>query len=352
MASFERRDYSLSGGAADAVALDGKGIEGRVEGRWWSPVIPRATRKQLMRRSDGPAWWNFAPWLLLLGASGLIAGLTWGSWWAVPAFFVYGTIYSSSDARWHECGHGTPFRTRWLNKFFYHLCSFMTLREAYLWRWSHSRHHTHTIMVGRDPEIEIPRPADLFGIVADILYLRSGPSELARIVRHAFGVLDGDVRDFVPEAERARMIWSSRFYVAIIGGVGIWSLAIESFLPMMFVATPRFYGGWLHHILALVQHGGLAENVTDHRLNSRTVHINPVFRFLYLNMNYHVEHHVFPMVPFHALPKLHEMIRDQTPPAYDGLWAVYRELVPVLIGQARKHPDRHIRRALPEAAPT
>ncbi len=350
MPSFERRDYSLSGGAADAVALDGGRIERRVEERWWSPEIPRATLKDLMRRSDAPAWWSFAPWLLLLGASGLVAALSWNSWWAVPAFFVYGTIYSSSDARWHECGHGTPFRTRWVNELFYHLCSFMTLREGYLWRWSHARHHTYTLMVGRDPEIDIQRPAELPGIIADFLYLRGGPSELARILRHAFGVLDGDVRDFVPEGERAKMIWSSRIYVAIIAGVGAWSLAIESFLPMMFVATPRFYGGWLHHLLAMMQHAGLAENVADHRLNSRTVHINPVFRFLYLNMNYHVEHHVFPMVPFHALPKLHEEIRDRIPPAYDGLWAVYRELIPVLIQQARTDPDHYIRRALPETA--
>ena len=40
----------------------------------------------------------------------------WGTWWCVPFFFVYGVLYgSSSDSRWHECGHGTAFRTRWMN---------------------------------------------------------------------------------------------------------------------------------------------------------------------------------------------------------------------------------------------
>ena len=51
----------------------------------------------------------------------------------------------------------------------------------------------------------------------------------------------------------------------------------------------------------------------DHRLNSRTVYMNPVTRFLYWNMNYHVEHHMFPMVPYHALPALHEEIKDDLP---------------------------------------
>ena len=38
----------------------------------------------------------------------------------------------------------------------------------------------------------------------------------------------------------------------------------------------------------------------DHRLNSRTVYMNPISRFIYWNMNYHIEHHMFPMVPYHA----------------------------------------------------
>src|SRR6202012_5430013 len=49
------------------------------------------------------------------------------------------------------------------------------------------------------------------------------------------------------------------------------------------------------------QHAGLGENVLDHRLNTRTVRMNAVHRFLYWNMNYHVEHHMFPLVPYHRL---------------------------------------------------
>ena len=30
-------------------------------------------------------------------------------------------------------------------------------------------------------------------------------------------------------------------------------------------------------------------------------------------MNYHVEHHMFPMVPYHALPRLHELIKHDLP---------------------------------------
>ena len=352
MATQIKRDYSLSGGFAGAIALDNDLIEERVQETWWSPEIPRKELKALMQRTDGPALRHFGLWIILLVASGYAAVLAWGTWWAIPAFLIYGTIYSSSDASWHECGHGTPFRTRWLNELFYQISSFMTLREAVLWRWSHARHHTDTIIVGRDPEIQVQRPADLLKLTLDFFYLRSGPVEVWRIVRHALGQPNSDVRDFVPENELQKMYWSSRVYVAIVAGFAVWSLAIGSFLPMMFVALPRFYGGWLHQLLGLTQHAGLGENTLDHRENTRTVYINPVFSFLYMNMNYHIEHHSTPMVPYHALPRYHAAIKDQTPTPYASLWEVYKEMIPALIKQATEDPDYHITRVLPAPAMT
>ncbi len=60
--------------------------------------------------------------------------------------------------------------------------------------------------------------------------------------------------------------------------------------------------------LGLTQHAGLGEDTYDHRENTRTVRVNPVYRYLYMNMNYHIEHHSVPMVPYHALAKLHAAV--------------------------------------------
>ena len=40
-------------------------------------------------------------------------------------------------------------------------------------------------------------------------------------------------------------------------------------------ALPSIYGAWLYLVFGLTQHAGLAEDVLDHRLNSRTVYMNP-----------------------------------------------------------------------------
>ena len=72
----------------------------------------------------------------------------------IPAFFVHGTLYGSvSDSRWHECGYRTALKTSWMNDAIHALASFMVWREAVSWRWSHFRHHSDTIVVGRDPEM-------------------------------------------------------------------------------------------------------------------------------------------------------------------------------------------------------
>ena len=117
----------------------------------------------------------------------------------------------------------------------------------------------------------------------------------------------------------------------------------------MLIGLPRLYGAWHHVLTGLLQHGGLADNVIDHRLNSRTVYMNPVSRFIYWNMNYHVEHHMFPMVPYHALPRLHAMIKHDLPAPNPSMWHGYREMIPAFLRQLRNE-DYFLKRDLPATA--
>ena len=77
--------------------------------------------------------------------------------------------------------------------------------------------------------------------------------------------------------------------------------------------------------------------------------MNPINRYLYWNMGYHLEHHMFPLVPYHALGKLHEIIKADTPTPYNGLLAAYREIIPAVVRQS-KDPDYYIQRQLPATA--
>lgn len=335
-------DYSLTGENA-ARAIE----RGLAEADWYQCPVPRATMRRLLERRDGPALRDTLLWFaLILGAAAATVAL-WGSWWAVLPYMVYAVLYAStSDSRWHEAGHGTAFKTDWMNNALYEIASFMVMRESTVWRWSHTRHHSDTIIVGRDPEIAVPRPPDLKALAMAFFGLGVYPKYFQHILLHAFGRMTAEEKTFVPESEFPKVFVRARIYVLIYAGVIALSVWLGSILPLLFVGLPNIFGSWLMVVYGLTQHAGLAENVLDHRLNCRTVYMNPIHRYLYWNMNYHVEHHMFPLVPYHALPALHEAVKDDCPEPYPGLFHAWREIVPAVLRQVRD-PAWHVKRRLP-----
>lgn len=339
-------DYSLTGENA-ARAIE----RGLAEADWYQCHVPRATMRRLLERRDGPALRDTAIWFALIIGSGATTIFLWGSWWAVIPYLCYAVLYgSTSDSRWHESSHGTAFKTDWLNNALYEISSFMVMRESTIWRWSHTRHHSDTIIVGRDPEIAVPRPPDIKALVMGFFNLKVYPKYFRHILLHSLGRMTPDERTFVPESEFPKVYFRARIYVLIYAAVIAASIATGSILPLLFVGLANLFGSWLMVIYGLTQHAGLAENVLDHRLNCRTVYMNPLNRFLYWNMNYHVEHHMFPLVPYHALPRLHEAVKDDCPTPYTGLLSAWREIVPAVLRQV-KDPAWHVKRRLPEPTP-
>ena len=343
MNRLERYDLT---GAENKAAVDA-GLAG---GRWYRTAIPRARTKELMRRSDGPAIRDTVLWFGLLIGSGATGIALWGSWWAILPFLVYGVLYgSSSDSRWHEAGHGTAFASRRLDQFVYQVACFMIMRDPTASRWSHTRHHTDTLVLGRDPEIMAMRPARLARILANLFGLYDVPKAFAAMAVHAAGRLSAEERQFVPDTEAPKVYRTARIWLAIYVAAVAAAIGFGSWLPLMLIGGPRVYGTFMHIVYGLTQHAGMGENVQDHRLNTRTVLMNPINRFLYWNMNFHVEHHMFPMVPYHRLPELHAEIRHDLAPPYPSIWAAYREIVPAVLRQLRDE-TWFVRRELPPTA--
>ena len=345
VAEFTKRDYSL-------VGLDTKRAEaeGLATAEWYHTPIPRKRMKELMQRSDERATRDVIIHVVAMLVAGIGGYLTWGSWWSVPFFIAYGVLYGSAmDSRWHECGHRTAFRTKWMNDVVYQVASFMMLREPEVWRWSHTRHHTDTIIVGRDPEIGVPRPPKLWEIALSFLGIMQAKVYFSKVFLHAAGRLTPEEQTFIPESEWGRVTTTARIHLAIYAATIVLALATWSIMPLMFIGLPSFYGAWLYLTTGLTQHAGLAEDVLDHRLNCRTVYMNPVVRFLYWDMNYHVEHHMFPMVPYYNLKDLHAEMKADTPKPYSGFWEAYQEIIPTIVRQA-KEPTFFIQRQLPPTA--
>ena len=269
-----------------------------------------------------------------------MAYYTWGSWWTVFWIFLYGNIYACADAIWHETGHRTAFKSKFWNDFFYWIAGYMDNFEPVRWRHSHFHHHSYTLF--NDPydfEVAVKKPTDLIYFFcyyipfANFLFFHK--TLHWETIKHAFGVTTEVMKTVVPEKDRSLCRWSCRSHVFIWVATIIISIVYQTWLPMLFIVLPNLYGKTLILLFGLTQHTGLKEDIKDHRHSTRTVYLNPIFSFLYWQMEYHIEHHMFPQVPSWNLPKLHAMIKDQMPPARKGLWGAYKEILPAVFKQAR-----------------
>ena len=153
-------------------------------------------------------------------------------------------------------------------------------------------------------------------------------------IKHALGIKTQVVKDCVPPKEYSKLGISARifvlFWILIISS----SIYFTTWLPVLYLLLPFIYGSTLIHSVHFVQHAGLANNVMDHRLTTRSVKLNPLLNFLCWNMEYHLEHHMFPMVPAYNLKKLHNVVKDQMPKPKNGFLDAYKEILPAIFKQA------------------
>tara|TARA_S200000501_G_scaffold225276_1_gene211169 strand:+ start:3188 stop:4603 length:1416 start_codon:yes stop_codon:yes gene_type:complete len=334
------KDYRLDG-PNNALAIN----TGLANAIWWRPPLERDKLLELTKRNNSRMLLSTSVWLILTISSGYLLYTTWFSAWSVLLFFCYGGLYGgASDSRWHECGHGTAFRSPVLNRLVYYLASFMLWREPTVWRWSHFRHHSDTIIVGRDYEIAFPRPTNVWLLPITFSHIINGPRLIYRMMKHACGRIDSEVAEYVPAEEFRRVIWEARIFLSLNLCSLTATLILWSPFPIVLLGAPTLYGAWLFVFFGLTQHAGLQEDVLDHRKNTRTVLMNPVFRFLYLNMNYHLEHHLFPEVPYHSLPNLHRELTNYLPDPSPSCRHAYSEIIGILKEQS-KNPQVEIKNA-------
>ena len=319
--------------------------------KWYKCSIDKKILKELSKRSNWQGIKHISVWIIILVLSGYMAFVTWGSWWTILWFLIYGNIYTFCNPIWHECGHKTAFKSHRLNEVFYHITSFMYNYEPIRWRWSHFHHHSYTLHTKEryDHEIQVTKPTDLFFVL--MMHLPGGNLFTflffhLETIKHAFGLTSVVMKDCVPKEEQSKVRLFARIHAilwTIIIGASIY---FQTWFPILYLLLPFVYGTTMIHIIQFIQHAGLTNDVQDHRLTTRSVKLNPFLNFLCWNMEYHLEHHMYPMIPSYNLKKLHELIKDQLPPAKKNIWEAYKEIIPAILKQA-KNPNYKIDVQLP-----
>ncbi|MBL4626445.1 MAG: fatty acid desaturase family protein [Roseicyclus sp.] len=286
--------------------------------------LSREELKEFMQRSDAPALRRLALWALMLAATTTLITLAWDSWLIWPAMFVQGVVLVHHFSLQHECVHYTVFRTRWLNELVGQVCGYTILLPHRFFRYEHCDHHTYTQLHGEDPEL-IPLPKT-FGQYA--LYLSALPywrNKFTEVFRHARGHLSEAELKFIPKEEHPAVFRDARLMLGFYGLVitvmaltGWWGLVWYWFIPLIL-------GEPVMRFIRMTEHVG-RPTVAQMSDNTRTSLVSAPWRFLCWNMNYHGEHHYVASVPFHALPRLHEVLKEHIHVEEGGYLGAHREI--------------------------
>lgn len=316
---------------------------------WYRTPIPSDELKRLYARSDVLAALQTLGYLAVLvifgGAAVWAVGRLPG--WAVAAFvFAYGTCASFLINGVHELGHGTVFRTKWLNGFFCHVLAFLGSINHEMFQHSHVRHHRYTLHPPDDLEVRLPVQLAIRDYLKAAFFNWAGlRGTIDGTLKVARGRIEGEWNETLfPASDTARRRAPIRWARVLVAGhavILVVSLATGCYLVPVLVTLGPHIGNWLFWLCNNTQHVGLQDDVADFRLCCRTFLLNPVARFLYWQMNYHTEHHMYAAVPCYRLGRLHRLIRHDLPPTPRGLVAVWREIGAIMLRQQRDPSYRH-----------
>ncbi len=299
--------------------------------------VPRRELKQLMKRSNKPGLIHLFWWFVLLTLTCLLITLSSGNpWLLVPAMFLHGIVVVHHFALQHECSHFTAFRSRRLCRFLNRYCGFLLVIPPLFFRYEHCDHHTHTNIIGKDPElIELPKSRwEYFLYLSAVTYWYS---QFAGMFRRATGKLTKEERRFVPATEIPAVIRESRVMIAGYLGIIVISLLAGSTIALIYWWLPMFMAEPVMRFIRMTEHVG-RPNVADLTRNTRSNLVSAPWRFLAWNMNYHAEHHFAASVPFYALKDLHEKLQDTVYVEKHGYLSAHKDILSRITSQNQNRP--------------
>jgi fatty acid desaturase len=273
--------------------------------RFTAHQLPRQELHSLMARSDGPALRRAAAHLGALAVTGALLWRLRATGWALPLLVAHGYVLAFVFCAFHETAHRTAFRTRWLNTALGTLAGLLIVWPYRNYRVYHWEHHRFTQDEARDPELYCAKPTS---VGAYLLALTGVPNLIRRVsdlLRLAGGRAD---RPWMAAPERRPLIREARIYLGVYLAVALASALTGSPIVLLLWIAPLLVGQAFLRPYLLAEHTACG-STRDSLENTRTTRTLALVRLFAWNMPYHAEHHAYPAVPFHALPRLHGHVR-------------------------------------------
>jgi fatty acid desaturase len=243
--------------------------------------------------------------LLYLGAASTavwVAGRFAGSGWIYvlnfPAYLLAAGALHGISLFAHEGVHGTLSQRHWWNRALSIACAQPVLQNYSAYKVLHLKHHHHLGQEG-DP--------DHYANYTNWSWLEFAMHWGRLIIGYPVYIVAIPILGFRQGTTSARrwIVFEVCLLGFLIAGV-IWLIPLRWLLhawliPMLVINT-------LVNIRGMSQHTFL-EHQSDLVLGTRSILTNPVTAFFMCNENYHLEHHLYPAIPWYQLPQLHQALR-------------------------------------------
>ena len=270
-------------------------------------ILSASELKVLNTRSNIRGFIQLTVHLSIMGITGYI-WITGSNWLiTIPALIVYGFSLATMFAVVHESCHRTAFANNRLNDVVAWWAGVLSGYNSTFYRRYHKWHHRYTQIEGKDPELEDSKPNNLKEYLIEISGYNWWLGKLKTHYRIATGKLEN--APYIAENARDEVIKSTRLQLAVYAGaIAISVVAMQPWF-ITYWLLPLAVGQPVLRFILLAEHTDCTNN--DNPLsNTRTTLTWLPTRIMMWNMPYHAEHHLYPSIPFHALPQAHQELKE------------------------------------------
>jgi len=234
-------------------------------------------------------------------------------------FFIFSYLFlgllcsfTGTTGMTHEFYHNTVFTNKSVNQIIYKtLCVFNLLNYEYN-SVSHKNHHMHNSYDEMDSEKTIEKITflDLFFLFT--INLPSLLSRLKYLILNSLNIFPkGLINNNIGPNLQLKIKNVARIILIVHISILTFFFKYLNFYYYLLLFIAPFTFNIFSNMISRAQHYQLEKNTNDSFRNTRTLRMNFFLEFLNWNMNYHIEHHINPAIPFYNLPKFNKFLRKK-----------------------------------------
>ena len=242
--------------------------------------------------------------------------LNYGLICSIPFYITAGASMHGVCLFTHEGVHGTIHKNIWVNNFIGSLSGYIVLQTMAGYRVLHLKHHKY-LNINGDPGLLKTYVSNKFIIVAmEWGYLLFGYVAFLSVIPYQ-GFKQGTKKDKI-------LIIKDLVFMFLISGL------IIKFLPLSWLIhgwlIPMVFVHFMMNVRGMSQHLML-EDHHDPYNGARTIIAHPIVDFFLCNENYHIEHHLYPSIPWYNLKKVHSLIQRELNEKNSTIIFSFREFI-------------------------